>query len=126
MSHTSIIGSAICMPIVAIADVTHWPTLDPVMPQGLAWLWLFGVGFWAAAAHMCMTVALKYAPASTLAPIHYLEIITAVFLGYVVFGDFPNALTFTGIAIIVASGLYIIHRERLGASASHVELPPDI
>lgn len=124
--HTSIIGSLICLPVVALANVTHWPTLDPVMPQGWAWGWLFGVGFWAAAAHMCMTVALKFAPASTLAPIHYLEIITAVFLGYVVFGDFPNALTFTGIAIIVASGLYIIHRERLGASATHAELPADI
>lgn len=124
--HTSIIGSAICLPVVALADLTHWPTLDPVMPEGWAWLWLFGVGFWAAAAHMCMTVALKFAPASTLAPIHYLEIITAVFLGYVIFGDFPNALTFAGIAIIVASGLYIIHRERLGTGAGHAELPPDI
>lgn len=124
--HTSIIGTAICLPIVALADVTHWPTLDPVMPQGWAWVWLFGVGFWAAASHMCMTVALKHAPASTLAPIHYLEIITAVFLGYVVFGDFPNALTFTGIAIIVASGLYIISRERATAGAARAELPPDI
>ena len=124
--HTSIIGSLICLPIVALADVTKWPTLDPVMPQGWAWLWLFGVGFWAAASHMCMTVALKFAPSSTLAPIHYLEIITAVFLGFAVFGDFPNALTFTGIAIIVASGLYIIHREQITASAARIELPPDI
>jgi len=59
-----------------------------------------------------MTVALKFAPASTLAPMHYLEIITAVALGYLVFDDFPNALTWAGIAIITASGLYIILRER--------------
>lgn len=124
--HTSIFGSLICLPIIAVADVTHWPTLDPVMPQGLAWLWLFGVGFWAAASHMCMTIALKYAPASTLAPIHYLEIITAVFLGYMVFSDFPNALTWVGIAIIVASGLYIIQRERQTAAQIRAELPPDI
>lgn len=124
--HTSIAGAAICLPVMMLADITHWPTLDPVMPQGLAWLWLFGVGFWAAAAHMCMTVALKYAPASTLAPIHYLEIITAVILGYLVFGDFPNWLTLAGIGVIVASGLYVIHRERVTAAQARAELPPDI
>ena len=38
-------------------------------------------------------------------------------LGYMIFDDFPNAMTFAGIAIIVASGLYVIHRERLAAKA---------
>lgn len=124
--HTSLAGSLICLPIIAVADVTHWPTLDPVMPQGWAWLWLFGVGFWAAVSHMCMTIALKYAPTSTLAPIHYLEILPAILLGYLVFSDFPNVLTWVGIAIIVASGLYVIHRERLTAAQIRAELPPDI
>ena len=100
--------------------------LDPVLPQGLNWLWLFGVGFWAAASHMCMTMALKCAPAATLAPLHYLEIVTAVTLGYLVFGDFPNALTWAGIAIIVASGLYIIHRERVTLHQARAMLPPEI
>ena len=42
-----------------------------------------------------------------------LEIISAAILGLLVFQDFPNTLTWAGIAIIVSSGLYIIHRERL-------------
>ena len=124
--HTSIAGSLICLPIIAIADVTHWQTLDPVMPQGLAWLWLFGVGFWAAVSHMCMTMALKFTPASTLAPIHYLEILPAILLGYLVFGDFPNTLTWIGIAIIVGSGLYIIHREQRVAARIRAARPADI
>ena len=124
--HTSIAGSLICLPIIAFADVTHWPTLDPVMPEGWAWLWLFGVGFWAAVSHMCMTIALKFAPTSTLAPIHYLEILPAILLGYMVFGDFPNMFTWIGIAIIVASGLYVIHREQQTAARIRAELPPDI
>jgi drug/metabolite transporter (DMT)-like permease len=124
--HTSIAGSLICLPIIAIADVTHWPTLDPVMPKGLAWLWLFGVGFWAAVSHMCMTMALKFTPASTLAPIHYLEILPAILLGYLVFGDFPNTLTWIGIAIIVGSGLYIIHREQRVAARIRAARPADI
>ena len=87
-------------------------SLDPIWPSGWNWLWLFGVGFWAAVSHMCMTYALKFAPSATLAPLHYFEIVTAVILGYLIFDDFPNRLTWIGIAIIVSSGLYIIHRER--------------
>lgn len=121
--HTSIAGAALCLPVMVLANGTGLPTLDPVMPQGWAWLWLFGVGFWAAVSHMCMTFALKYAPASTLAPIHYLEIVTAVAVGYAIFGDFPNALTWAGIAIIVASGLYVIWREQVTAGKVTSELP---
>ena len=124
--HTSIAGSLLCLPVMFWANGTGITELDPVMPQGLNWLWLFGVGFWAAASHMCMTMALKCAPASTLAPLHYLEIVTAVTLGYLVFGDFPNALTWAGIAIIVASGLYIIHRERVTLQQARALLPPEI
>ena len=68
-----------------------------------------------------MTIALKYAPASTLAPLQYLEIVTAVALGYAIFGDFPDALTWVGIAIIVASGLYMIQRERISAGQARAE-----
>ena len=114
--HTSMIAAVLCLPLLLLADGSGWHMMDPVLPQGVAWIWLFGVGFWAAASHMCMTVALRYAPASTVAPLHYLEIVSAVLLGYVVFGDFPNVLTWAGIAVIVASGLYVIHRERITAS----------
>ena len=124
--HTSIAGSLICLPIMLWANGTGISELDPVMPEGLNWLWLFGVGFWAATSHMCMTIALKCAPASTLAPLHYLEIVTAVVIGYLVFGDFPNALTWAGISIIVASGLYIIHRERITLRQARSVLPPEI
>lgn len=113
--HTSWTGLLMCLPVMILTNGTGWVDFDPVWPTGLAWLWLFGVGFWGALAHMCMTYALKFAPSATLAPLHYLEIVSAVALGYWIFGDFPNALTWAGIAVIVASGLYIIHRERVTA-----------
>jgi drug/metabolite transporter (DMT)-like permease len=115
--HTSWTGLMLCLPVMVLANGSGIPALDPIRPVGWNWLWLFGVGFWAAASHMCMTYALKFAPSATLAPLHYSEIVTAVILGYLVFGDFPNRLTWIGIAIIVSSGLYIIHRERLAAKA---------
>lgn len=124
--HTSLAGAAICLPIMWAFNGSGIIELDPVIPDRLNWLWLFGVGFWAAVSHLCMTVAMKYAPAVTLAPLHYLELPMAVLLGYLIFGDFPNALTWVGIIIIVGSGLYIIHRERLTGNQARAMLPEEI
>lgn len=110
--HTSWIGSIFCLTAMWAFEGSGSAVLDPVMPQGLAWIWLLGVGFWATVSHMCITYALKYAPSATLAPLHYTELVSAVFYGYLVFGDFPNGITWIGIAIITGSGLYIIWRER--------------
>lgn len=113
--HTSWTGLLLCLPVMILAEGSGIAPLDPVWPEGLNWLWLFGVGFWAAVSHMAMTYALKFAPSATLAPLHYSEIVVAVILGYLIFDDFPNPMTWAGIAVIVASGLYIIHRERASA-----------
>ena len=113
--HTALAGSAICLPLMVAFDGSGIRELDAILPIGIEWLWLFGVGFWSTCSHMCMTYALKFAPSATLAPLHYLEIVAAVALGYWIFGDFPNALTWAGIAVITSSGLYIIYRERLSA-----------
>lgn len=51
-----------------------------------------------------------YRPA-VLAPMSYTELVGASILGYLVFGDFPDALTWLGAAVIVASGVYTFHRE---------------
>ena len=56
----------------------------------------------------------------------YLELPMATLMGYLVFQDFPNALSLAGIVIIIAAGLYMIHRERVTARRSHMQnvLPP--
>ena len=51
-------------------------------------------------------------PAAVLSPFIYTEIVLVIVLGYLVFGDLPNRWTITGAAIVVASGLYILNRER--------------
>ena len=116
--HTSLAGIALVVPVLWAFNEGPVPLLDVVMPQGLTWLWLFGVGFWASLSHMCMTYALKFAPSATLAPLHYAELISAVTLGYLVFGDFPNPMAWAGIAIITGAGLYIIYREHVTARAT--------
>jgi len=115
--HTSLLGAGMIVPILwgmdgAGASGGLAATLDPVMPQGMAWLWLLGVGFWAALAHMCMTISLRLAPASTLAPLHYFEMVPSIALGFLIFGDFPNWITGAGMVVIVGAGLYIVQRER--------------
>ncbi|MFO1175367.1 MAG: DMT family transporter [Paracoccaceae bacterium] len=113
--HTAIIAALMCLPMLLAGQALGETSLALVWPQGLFLLWCFCVGLAATVSHMSMTFALRFAPSSVLAPLHYLEIVTAALLGYLVFGDFPNGLTWTGIAIIVSSGLYIIHRERITA-----------
>jgi drug/metabolite transporter (DMT)-like permease len=116
-AHTAIAGSLICLPALALGAAAGIGTLAPLAPSAPGWIWLAGVGLAATVSHMAITLALRFAPSATLAPLHYLEILGAVALGWAVFGDFPAPLTWAGIAVISASGLYIIHRERIAARA---------
>ena len=119
--HTATLATAMCLPLLLWGHLSDHPTvhqlLSPVMPEGIAWLWLLGVGVFASLSHMLITYALRFAPSATLAPLHYLEMVSAVSFGYLVFGDLPNLLTLTGVVVIVVSGLYIFHRERLAEKA---------
>ncbi|MEM8662603.1 MAG: DMT family transporter [Pseudomonadota bacterium] len=60
-----------------------------------------------------LTFASRLAEASLIAPFQYLEIVAATFLGYVIFSEFPDRLTWVGAAIILSAGLYTLHRERV-------------
>ena len=81
---------------------------------------LFGVSLAATTSGILSVYAYRHAPASTLAPLQYFEIVSATVLGWYVFGKFPDALKWLGIAIIITSGLYILWRERKIMS----QLPP--
>lgn len=77
-------------------------------------LWLFPlIGLMGATGHFFFIRAYTKAPAVVLAPFGYLELPLGVFLGWIIFRDFPDQVTWAGIAILVISGLYILHRERV-------------
>jgi drug/metabolite transporter (DMT)-like permease len=61
--------------------------------------------------HLILIRALTVAPASLLAPFIYTQIVWALILGYLVFGDLPDVWMLLGGAVIVASGLYVFYRE---------------
>ena len=122
--HTGAIASLLCLPILVFAQGSGSFLFDPVWPQGIAWLWLFGVGFFATLSHMMMTYALSLAPSTTLAPLQYLELPVATFFALLVFDEFPNALSLLGIGIIIGAGLYMVHRERVTARQVTKRVPP--
>ncbi len=67
-----------------------------------------------ATGYQLLVVALRSgAEISVIGSFRYGSILWAIAIGYVVWGDVPNALALFGIAVIVASGLYILHRERV-------------
>lgn len=112
--HTAWVSALICAPLLIAGAVWGLADFAPgAMPEGRAWIWLGGVGLAATISHLMLTYAFRFAPSSLLAPLHYLEIVSAALLGWLIFGDFPDLLTWAGIAVIVGSGLYIIRREQI-------------
>lgn len=93
----------------------------PALPgSGFALAMLLVLGALSAYGHLIIVQAFRLAPLSILAPFQYFEIISATVLGFLVFGDFPSASKWLGVAIIVGSGLYVIWRERKAANAAAV------
>ncbi|MBP2236857.1 S-adenosylmethionine uptake transporter [Sinorhizobium kostiense] len=125
--HAGIWGGLFCLVMLALGEGTGSSVFDPVWPDGRVWVYLVGVGITATISGVLAVYAYRAAPASVLAPLQYLEIVSATILGWLVFGDLPDALKWLGIAIIIASGLYIIWRERkLQKSASVPPVSPAI
>jgi len=95
--------------VMAPFAISHW-----VWPQDwLTWLLLVSMGFWGGLGHFIFILAYRHAPASVLAPFIYLGLITHGTGGYLVFGQVPDQWTLAGAAIVIASGIYMVHRERV-------------
>ena len=95
---------------VAILTAT-WPTTDH-------WLLLGALGLIATVCHLLVVYAYRLASIGILAPFQYVEIIGATILGLVIFDEFPDTVTWLGVAIIVGSGMYVFHREAKLASTA--------
>jgi drug/metabolite transporter (DMT)-like permease len=85
-------------------------------PTGAQWVMLALVGIIATAGHVFITRSYEHAEASLLAPLAFTEIVMTTILGWWVFGDLPDRWTVLGVAILMASAIYISLREhRLAA-----------
>lgn len=81
------------------------------MPSAGEWAALAVMGAVAALAHMMIMFAFGMATGAVLAPCQFLQIVSATIFGLVVFGDFPDAGKWLGIAIVIACGAYVFWRE---------------
>lgn len=93
----------------------NWQT-----PSALDFGAMLLLGIVSCGAHLMITRALKLAPASTLAPLHYTLLLWAVVFGLVFFNDVPSSRILVGSAIIVLAGLFIFHRQKVVD-----EVPPE-
>ena len=103
----------------ALASAFAWTTPSPG-DLGLMML----VGAIAIGCFICITKALSLAPASLLAPFHYMSIVWAVILGWAIFGDMPGLNVLLGSLVIVGSGLAVLYRERFGGPAVAAQVEP--
>jgi drug/metabolite transporter (DMT)-like permease len=102
--YSNIVGALALLPVVPFV----WTT--PSDPLVIALM--VATGMIGSLGHYLLIAAHRLAPAAVLSPFIYTEIVLVIALGFLVFGDLPNRYTLTGAAIVVASGLYILHRER--------------
>lgn len=107
----------IMIPILWLGSSAKIGPLQVITPSPVEWSLLFGIGLLGTLGHLLMTWSLRYAPSATLAPMQYLEIPVAAILGWAVFSDWPNGLALFGIAITVASGLFVMMTENAATQA---------
>jgi drug/metabolite transporter (DMT)-like permease len=70
------------------------------------------IGAFGSVGHYLLIAAHRLAPASLISPFMYTQLVWAVILGYLIFNDLPSTWTLTGASIVIASGLYLVNRER--------------
>jgi len=101
--YTALAGSVVC----SLAVPFFW-TAPGLYDLGLMLL----LGLIGGVSHFALIKAFGLASAATISPLGYLSLVWATLFGFLVFGEFPDLATLAGAAIIIASGIYILFRER--------------
>jgi drug/metabolite transporter (DMT)-like permease len=92
--------------LAALGCIGHWVT-----PSAWQLAALVSAGLFSGFAQLLMTEGYRAAEASLVAPFEYGAIIYATVLGIAIWGEWPDAWGLAGVAVLIASGLYIWHRE---------------
>ena len=84
-----------------------------VWPTAIDWVWLVVMGLLGGIAQIMNTRAWRLATTAVLAPFDYTSIVLAVLFGYLWFKEEPSWTVWLGLPLVMGSGLYILHRERV-------------
>lgn len=105
---TSVVYSALAGAVLlSLAAPFFWTAPAGVWP----WLGLGSLGLFGGLGHYCVARALLWAPAAIVSPLHYMQLVWAAALGYLIFGDVPTAWTWVGALVIIGSGVAIAWQE---------------
>ncbi len=110
---TSMWGALIAMAVLSLSLPFVWqaPTKDQLML-------MIAIAGTSALSQSMILYAFARAPASSLAPFTYMEIVSAIVIGLVLFGTVPDTISWIGMALIVTSGLIVAQAPRLGAKVT--------
>ncbi|MGD9583752.1 MAG: DMT family transporter [Lysobacterales bacterium] len=109
----------IWVPMTLVPAVFVWQ-----MPTGITWLWIAAAGFLGTSAHRLWTRALHSSDASAITPISFLQLPVVALAGWLLFDEAITRYTIIGSLIILASNVYIAHREM--QLARHAITDPEI
>lgn len=104
MAHTGLVGAVVLsfiVPFVWVTPTELWQIVS-----------LTTLGLITAAVHGCFQLSFERGEASFMAAFTYAEIISMTLFGWYFFGDFPDAITWLGVAILVGAGVFVAWRER--------------
>ncbi len=102
----------VCLPVTGIWCLLFW-----MQPQGWAWFHLAMVGITSQVAQYYMTRAYQLAEISTVSIVNYTGIIYAIVLGFILFGEGFNLLTYAGMALVLAGvGLNVVFKQKQKAA----------
>jgi drug/metabolite transporter (DMT)-like permease len=102
--YANLFGCLVMAPVLPFVWVTPPTWLDVVL--------MLATGIFGAGGHFLLILAHRRAPASVLSPFIYTQIVWASMFGYLVFGNVPSHWTAAGAVVVIASGLYLLNRER--------------
>jgi drug/metabolite transporter (DMT)-like permease len=105
----------------AVVGLIATTTIGPfvwVWPDLRGWGLLLAIAALGTLSHLALIKALAYAEAGALQPYSYTLLVWAAIVGFLMFGDVPDAWTIAGAAIVISSGLYAWHRERVRSASA--------
>jgi drug/metabolite transporter (DMT)-like permease len=110
--HDQALTSLFYMTLTGALGAVPLAVIDWQTPEAWQWGLLGLAAIFGTIGHFMLIEAHRRAPASVLAPFIYTQIIPMIIIGFLVFGDVPDAWTLAGGLVVIASGLYVLYRER--------------
>ena len=91
-----------------------------------AWQWilLLGASHFVTISYFFIVATVRLGELSATAPFRYSEVVFAIIAGILVFGEFPDAIAYLGMALVIGAGLFAAHREAAQARDAEAELMP--